>query len=47
MDKKVLLKIVHQISLIIIDNCEVEEDVEQIKDGIDKCIAFIKSVRET
>ena len=47
MDKKVLLRIINQISQIIIDNCETDEDVGEIEEGIKKYMAFLKSVRET
>lgn len=44
MDKRKLLSIVAQISQIIIDNCETDEEVEQVKKGIEKYIDFSKAI---
>lgn len=42
MDKRTLLNIINQISQIIIDKCETNEEVEQVKEGIEKYIDFSK-----
>jgi len=47
LDKKVLLRIINQISQIIIENCETAKDVEEIEQGVKKYMAFLKSVRGT
>ena len=44
MDKKILLRIIAQIAQIITDNCETEEEVGQVKEGIEKYIDFSKSI---
>jgi len=44
MNRKRLLTIIAQISQIIIDNCETNEEAEQVKKGIEKYIEFAKSI---
>ena len=47
MDKRTLLKIVNQISEILLDKCETDKEVEQVKEGIKKYIDFSKSISRT
>jgi len=44
MDKKPLLKIIAQIAEIILNNCETDKEIEQVKEGIEKYIDFSKSI---
>jgi len=46
LDKRTLLKIVAQISQIITDNCETDQEVQQVKEGIEKYIDFTKSISQ-
>lgn len=46
MDSKKLFKIIAQISQIIIDNCETDKEIEQVKKGIEKYIDFSKSISQ-
>jgi len=47
MDKRTVLKIVNQISEIILDKCETDEEIEQVKQGIEKYLDFSKSISQT
>ena len=44
MNRTKLLAVVAQISQIIIENCEKDEDVDQVKEGIEKYIDLFKSI---
>ena len=47
MDKHKLLRIIHQIEEIILNNCETDDEVEQVKEGVEKYIDFFKSISQT
>lgn len=47
MDKRQILSIVNQIAQIVIEKCETDEEVEQVKNGIEKCLEFVKSFPQT
>ena len=47
MDKNKLLNIIARIAQIIIDSCETNEEVEQVRNGIEKYIDFSKSISRT
>jgi hypothetical protein len=44
MDRKKLFKIIVHISQIIIDSCETDSEVEQVKKGVEEYIDFSKSI---
>jgi hypothetical protein len=44
MDRKKLFKLIAQISQIIIDNCETDDEVKWLKKGIEEYIDFSKSI---
>ena len=44
MDKRKLLYLINQIAQLIIDNCETDKEIEQVKQGIEKYIDFSKSI---
>ena len=46
MDKKKLFKLVAQISQIILDSCETDKEVEQVKKGVEKYIDFSKFISQ-
>ena len=47
MDKRTLLKIVNQISEIILNRCETDEEIEQVKESIEKYLEFSKSIPQS
>jgi hypothetical protein len=47
MNKRKLLEIITQIAQIIIANCETDEQIEQVKEGVEKYIDFCKSIPQT
>lgn len=47
MDKRTLLKVTAQVSQVIIDSCETDEEIEQLKEAIEKYIDFAKSISQT
>jgi hypothetical protein len=44
MDKTKLLNIINRIAQIIADTCQTDEEIEQVKDGIEKQIELFKSI---
>ena len=47
MDKRKLLSLINKISQVIIENCETDEEIEQVKQGIEKYLDFSKSISQT
>ena len=47
MKKKALINIIARLAEIIINNCETDEDIEQVKEGIEKYVDFLKSIPQT
>ena len=46
MDKLKLLSLINRVAQIIIESCETDEEIEQIKQGIEKYIDFSKSISQ-
>jgi hypothetical protein len=46
MNKAKLLKLINQIAQLVIENCETDKEIEQVKEGIEKYIDFSKSISQ-
>lgn len=44
MDKRKLLSLINKVAQIIIESCETDEEIEQVKEGIEKYMDFSKSI---
>jgi hypothetical protein len=47
LDKRKLLHLINQIAQLVIENCETDEEIEQVKEGIEKYMDFPKSISQT
>lgn len=46
MDKQKLLSLINRIAQIIIENCETDQEIEQVKQGIEEYLDFSKSISQ-
>ena len=44
MDKQKLLSLINRVAQIIIESCETDEEIEQVKQGIEKYLDFSKPI---
>ena len=47
MDKRTLLSLIGRIAQLIVENCATDEEVNQVKEGIEKYLDFSKSISQT
>ena len=47
MDKMKLVNLIIRIAEIINNNCETDKEVDQVKEGIEKYMDFLKSIPQT
>ena len=47
MDKRQLLSLINRIAQITADTCETNEEMEQVKAGVEKQIELFKSISQT